>query len=75
MNSNEVTINNIRHIEALKKALVNINDTLNGIENKISGELLSQDIRQCISNIGEITGEITTNDLLENIFSNFCIGK
>jgi tRNA modification GTPase len=48
---------------------------LDGTNNELTGDLLSMDIRQAIHFLGEITGEITTDDLLGNIFSRFCIGK
>jgi tRNA modification GTPase len=48
---------------------------LRGIDNQISGDFLAMDIRQALHYLGEITGEITTDDLLGNIFSKFCIGK
>ena len=46
-----------------------------GLENNISGDLLSIDLRNAIDSIGEITGQITNDEMLGNIFSNFCIGK
>jgi len=52
-----------------------LDDVLAGIANGISNDLLALDIRQALHHLGEITGEITTDDLLENIFSKFCIGK
>ena len=48
---------------------------MDGLNNGISGDFLAIDIRQTLQHIGEITGEISSDDLLENIFSNFCIGK
>ena len=76
MSSNNTAIlSNSRHLESLSKALHNINNVTEGLNSNLSGDLLSIDIRQAIFHIGEITGEITTNDLLENIFSKFCIGK
>ena len=48
---------------------------IEGIDKGISNDLLAMDIRQALHHLGEITGEITTDDLLENIFSKFCIGK
>ena len=52
-----------------------IKDVSNGLESNISGDLLSIDIRKSIEHLAEITGEITNDDVLGNIFSNFCIGK
>ena len=72
---NDVIITNIRHYEAL----VNTGDALlrvkKGMEQNISNDLLSQDIREALHWLGEITGEITTDEILGNIFKNFCIGK
>lgn len=71
----DVIISNSRHYEALKKALKAIGEVNKGLKNNISGDLLSVDIRRSIEHLGEITGEITNDDVLENIFANFCIGK
>ena len=68
-------VTNVRHQESLQKtddALVRVTE---GIKTGISGDLIAQDIRQALFHLGEITGEVTTDDLLENIFSKFCIGK
>ncbi|MFV0468261.1 MAG: tRNA uridine-5-carboxymethylaminomethyl(34) synthesis GTPase MnmE [Dysgonomonas sp.] len=71
----DVVVTNIRHYEALQKALVAIQRVSDGLENGISGDFLSQDIRECIHYLGEITGQISTDEILGNIFSKFCIGK
>ena len=68
-------ISNSRNLSALNKALESINSVTLGIDNNLSGDLLSTDIKKCIESIGEITGEVTNDDILGNIFSNFCIGK
>ena len=68
-------ISNSRHLSALNEALESINSVKLGIDNNLSGDLLSTDIKKCIESIGEITGEVTNDDILGNIFSNFCIGK
>ncbi len=47
----------------------------NGLSNKLSGDLLSIDLRQALYHLGEITGEVTSDEILGNIFANFCIGK
>lgn len=70
-----VVLTNSRHYEALQQTLQNIGNAKRGIENKLSGELIASDIRSALSHLGEITGEVTTDDLLGNIFSRFCIGK
>jgi len=71
----DVIVTNVRHYEILKKAHEAILRVVEGLKSDISGDLLSQDIRECIHYLGEITGEITTHEVLGHIFSNFCIGK
>ena len=74
--SNQQTIvSNSRHFEALSKAMEAINEVQNGMDQDLSSDLLAIDIRRALYHLGEITGEISTEDLLGNIFSNFCIGK
>ncbi len=72
---NDIVVSNLRHYEALQQSFNALEQVLQSIENQMSGELLSLDIRKAIFHLGEITGEITTEDLLGNIFSKFCIGK
>ena len=73
---NDVVVTNLRHYEALKKALESIDRVKQGLQDGISGDFLSQDIRECMHYLGEITGgEITNDEVLGNIFSKFCIGK
>ena len=71
----ETIVSNSRHYEALSKALESIHEVNQGLENNVSGDLLSVDIRNSIKYLAEITGEITNDDVLGNIFANFCIGK
>ncbi|MDB9787438.1 tRNA uridine-5-carboxymethylaminomethyl(34) synthesis GTPase MnmE [Flavobacteriaceae bacterium] len=71
----DTVISNSRHYEALMNALKAIKEVNNGLNNDISGDLLSVDIRKSIEHLAEITGEITNDDVLGNIFANFCIGK
>jgi tRNA modification GTPase len=73
--SEGVILSNARHYEALKSTLQNLDKAKNGIERKLSGELIASDIRSALNHLGEITGEVTTDDLLGNIFGKFCIGK
>ena len=68
-------VTNARHHEALTHALDAIERVESGLETGISGDFLAQDIREGLHYLGEITGEITTDELLGNIFKNFCIGK
>lgn len=75
LQSGDVVVSNIRHYEALKKALAAIERVNNGLELGISHDFLSQDIRECMHFLGEITGQISTDEILGNIFSKFCIGK
>ncbi len=71
----DIVVTNIRHYEALQNALHAIQRVLNGMENGISSDFLAQDIRECMHYLGEITGQISTDEILGNIFSKFCIGK
>ena len=71
----DVIVNNIRHYEALLLAQQDIQRVIEGIENRISGDFLSQDIRECMYHLGEITGQISNDEILASIFSKFCIGK
>lgn len=75
LNSSDVIVSNVRHYEALKHARLAIARVIDGLESGLSGEFISQDIRECLHYLGEITGEITTDEVLGNIFRNFCIGK
>lgn len=68
-------ISNARHFEALQRAYVAIERVRSGITDGISGEFLSMDLQDCLHALGEITGSITSQDVLNNIFSHFCIGK
>ena len=71
----DVVITNSRHYQALTSANEALMRAYNGLSSGLSGDLLAADIRQSLFHLGEITGEVTTDDLLENIFSKFCIGK
>ncbi len=73
--NNDVVVTNARHFEALTKANEALLKVLEGLDTNITGDFLAMDIRQSLHHLGEITGEITTDDLLENIFTRFCIGK
>ena len=72
---NDVMVTNMRHYEALSHAYDAILRVQEGLSQNISGDFLSQDIRECLYYLGEITGEITTDEVLGTIFSRFCIGK
>ena len=75
LRNNNSIVTNTRHYNALLKALEEINRVQDGMNANLSGDLLALDIRQALHHFGEITGEITNDDLLGNIFANFCIGK
>ena len=72
---NAITISNTRHYESLSKALDAIHRVKDGLQMQISGEFLSMDLQDCLTALGEITGHITSQEVLNNIFSKFCIGK
>ena len=75
LSNNQTIVSNSRHFEALNNALNSIIEVQKGIDQNISSDLFAIDIRQALHYLGLITGEITTDDLLGNIFQNFCIGK
>lgn len=75
LRNNDTIITNTRHYDSLLKALEEIEKVQHGLNLGISGDLLAIDIRQALYYFGEITGEVTSDDLLGNIFANFCIGK
>ena len=72
---NASIVTNIRHYEALNNALQAIEKVEEGLINHLSGDLLSIDIREVLYHLGSITGAVTNDELLGNIFSRFCIGK
>ncbi|MCF8236061.1 MAG: tRNA uridine-5-carboxymethylaminomethyl(34) synthesis GTPase MnmE [Bacteroidales bacterium] len=71
----QVIVSNIRHLNALKNALKSITEVESGLQQNIPTDLLSIDIRQALYHLGSITGAISTDEILGNIFSRFCIGK
>lgn len=75
LDSNEVIISNVRHIEALTHTDTALGNVLGMLDQPVSGELLAFEIRQALHYLGEITGSISNEDLLDTIFSKFCIGK
>jgi tRNA modification GTPase len=68
-------VTNLRHFNGLEKTAVSLQEVLQGLDNGLSSDWLAADIRRSLFYLGEITGEITTDDLLDNIFTKFCIGK
>lgn len=73
--ADEVVVTNVRHYESLIKTKENLIEVLTGLRNNLSGDIIALDIRQAIHYLGEITGEIVTDEILGHIFSKFCIGK
>ena len=72
---NDVIVTNVRHYESLTRALDAIHRVQEGLDANISGDFLSQDIRECIFHLSDIAGEVTNDMVLQNIFAHFCIGK
>lgn len=75
ISANDVVVTNVRHYEALRCALDDIQRVQNALNINLSGDLVSEDLRQCIRHLSEIAGEISSESVLQNIFKNFCIGK
>lgn len=73
--NNDVILTNIRHYEALTRALDAINRVIYGLDLNLSADLIAQDLRDCIYHLNDILGEVTTDEVLSNIFKHFCIGK
>jgi len=72
---NQLIVTNARHYEALQRSYVAISRVKSGLETQIPGDLLAMDIRETLEFLGEITGSVSNDELLGNIFANFCIGK
>tara|TARA_Y100000385_G_scaffold66293_2_gene65914 strand:+ start:197 stop:1570 length:1374 start_codon:yes stop_codon:yes gene_type:complete len=75
LDSNQLMLTNSRHYDVLIKSLEEISKVQEGIDNHLTGDLLAIDLRQALYFLGEITGKVSNDDLLGNIFANFCIGK
>ena len=75
MQTSAVMLSNARHYEAVSRAHAAIERVQQGLQDGLSGELLSMDLQDCLSALGEVTGQITNAEVLQNIFSKFCIGK
>ena len=71
----DTLVTNTRHYESLLHTETSLNKAIDGLNSGVSGDFLAMDIRQSLHHLGMIVGEISTDDLLENIFSRFCIGK
>ena len=75
MNLASTVVSNARHYEALQKSYESLDDVLRGMSTSVTTDFIAMDIRRALHHLGEITGDISTDDLLDNIFSKFCIGK
>jgi tRNA modification GTPase len=75
VNTENTIITNARHYHALKEMEKSLTDIKNGMDSKLPGDLLALDIRRCLHYLGEITGEVNNEEMLDYIFSKFCIGK
>lgn len=75
LGTDSVLLSNARHYEALSSALVAIRKVKTGLSDRLSGELLSLDLHDCLDAIGSVTGEISSQEILNTIFDRFCIGK
>lgn len=75
LSSNDIIVTNIRHYEALTHALESIHRVQEGLSANLSGDFISQDLRECIFHLSDIIGEVTTDQVLGNIFERFCVGK
>jgi len=75
LRNNETIVTNSRHYDALLRTAEALEKALEGLETGITGDFIAMDIRQAMYELGTITGDISTDDLLGNIFANFCIGK
>jgi tRNA modification GTPase len=75
VNTESTIITNTRHLASLKEVQTSLQEIKAGMDNNIPGDLIALDIRRCLYYLGEITGEVTTEDKLDYIFSKFCIGK
>lgn len=75
VNTTETIVTNARHVESLKRANLALQKVFSGLNENIAGDLLALEIRYALEELGSITGEVTNEDLLGNIFSKFCIGK
>ena len=75
VNTDNTVVTNARHLQALLKMKESLTAIINGLDQNIPGDLLSIEIRTCLFHLGDITGEVTSEDKLDYIFSKFCIGK
>jgi tRNA modification GTPase len=74
-NASGTLVTNIRHFQQLLQTQETFKSVLNALRNGLTGDLIAQDLRHALHHLGEITGQISNDDLLKNIFGKFCIGK
>ena len=75
IDAGDVVVSNMRHYAALRSAYDSLRSAMTSMERNLPADLLSEELRQTLHHLGEITGEITSDDILHSIFSKFCIGK
>ncbi len=75
ISQNDVIVTNVRHYEALIRALDSIHRVQGGLQMNLSGDFVSQDLRECIHHLSDIIGEVSNDSVLQNIFKHFCVGK
>ena len=75
LRNNETIVTNTRHYDSLLKALEAIQKVQFGIDEELPSDLMAIDVKDALYHLGEITGQVTNDELLGNIFANFCIGK
>ena len=75
ISQSDVIVTNVRHYEALIRALDSIHRVQSGLQMNLSGDFVSQDLRECIHHLSDIVGEVSNDSVLQNIFRHFCIGK
>lgn len=73
--ANETIVSNVRHFDALNKTEASLQSAKDGLESDVSSDFVAMDIRQAMYQLGSITGDISSDEILGNIFSRFCIGK
>jgi tRNA modification GTPase len=75
ISSGDIILTNIRHKTCLENTVSSLRNAINTLDDNMSGEFISVDLRNALSHLSEITGEVTNQDILNHIFSKFCIGK
>jgi tRNA modification GTPase len=73
--ADETIVTNVRHYDALQRTIFSLEKAQRDLQENVTADFIAMDIRQAMYDLGSITGDISTDDLLGNIFSKFCIGK